>query len=85
MAMKVNTFGQSQVIDTSWRGLMTAVIAQAIADLRASDPVKVLDAILFLMGDDLPLWAEAVGAPDIDGIQFVISGRGRSLGTVRKS
>ncbi len=75
--MKVDTLGHSQVIDISWRRLIAAVIARAVADLRNSDPVTALDALLFLTSDDFPLWTEAVGAPDIDMIQFLISGRAK--------
>lgn len=83
--MKVNTLGHSEIIDSSWRGLMAAVIAQSVADLRDPDPVTALDAVLFLTGDDFPLWTEAVGLPDMDGIQFIISGRGRRAKRIRKS
>jgi len=72
-------------MDTSWRGLMAAVIAQAVADLKSPDLIKSLDAVLFMTGDDFPLWAEAVGAPDLDGIQFLISGRARKVSHIKKT
>ena len=81
--MKIHTLGYSQVIDTSWRGLMAAVIAQAVRDLKCSDPATALDALLFLTGDDFPLWAEAIGAPDFDGFQLVISEHIHKTKTIR--
>ncbi len=83
--MKVNTLGHSQAVDISWHGLMVAVIARAVADLKNADPVTALDALLFLTGDDFPLWAEAVGAPDIDEIEFLISGRAHKMGVIRRT
>jgi len=83
--MQVNTFGYSQLVDASWRGLMAAVIVQAVADLKNPNPVTALDAALFLTGDDFALWAEAVGVPDLDGIQFLISGQARKVSRIRKT
>jgi hypothetical protein len=82
--MKVNTLGYSQVVDTSWRGLMAAVIAQSVADLRDPDPVTALDAALWLTGDDFDFWAEVIGMPFADGYKLLTSGAARRMKAGRK-
>lgn len=43
--------------------LMSAVILQAFEDLKSKDYRLALDAMVFLTGEDFPIWAEAVGLP----------------------
>lgn len=56
---------------------MNAVLEQAIRDLLFGSLPESLDAALFLAGPDFPWWAEAVGTPDRDGVQFLTSGQAR--------
>ncbi len=74
--MKANTL-QTNGRDLSWRPLMAAVIAQAVTDAQAGDLPRKLDAVLFLTGDDIPLWLEACGTPDFDALELVTSGRAK--------
>lgn len=62
----------------AWRQLMAAVLLQAVQDSHSPQPEKALDAVLFLTGNDVPLWCEAVGLPSLDGLQFVTSGTART-------
>ena len=60
--------------------LIRAVILQAVADAKNfAEPERQLDAVLFLTGDDIPLWLEAAGMPFVDAMQFVTGGRARQL------
>lgn len=57
------------------RGLSRAIIAQAVRDLDKKDPIRQLDALLWLSGDDFPMWAEAMDAPFMDPFKMLSSGR----------
>lgn len=57
--------------DADWRPLMRAVILQSLKDVRGADPVRALDALLFLLGLGFDLWLEAVEI-DADPLRFVI-------------
>lgn len=72
--MKAATVSHSEP-DTTWRGLMAAVIVQAVQDAREGD----LDAMLFFIGDDFPIFAEAVGLPDLDGPQLIARGNHKRI------
>lgn len=63
----------------AWRELMAAVLVQAARDARGKEPEKALDAVLFLTGDDAPIWLEVIGLPDTNAIQFVTGGRARRV------
>jgi hypothetical protein len=68
------------MIDTgAWRELMAAVIVQAVEDTKSDETEKALDAALWLVSDDMPLWLEAVGLPDVDALKLVTSGRARKV------
>ena len=64
------------------RDLSRAVIAQAVRDLRHSNPIRRLDAFLFLTGDDFPVWAEIMDAPFMDPYKMLSSGNAKRLRTV---
>lgn len=55
--------------------LACAVIATAAKDAQSKDAVKALDAVLFLTGDDMPIWLDALGLEHADPIALVTSGR----------
>jgi hypothetical protein len=73
------TTNRQQQDGGAWRELMAAVIVQAVKDAKSEQPEKALDAVLFLTGEDAPLWMEAVGLPDMDAVKFVTSGRARKV------
>jgi len=62
-----------------WCELGTAVLLQAVQDARGKDEVKALDAALWLVSDDLPLWLEAVGLPDADALKLITTGTARKV------
>ena len=69
----------SEVSQEAYKALAVSVIVQAIKDLKDDNIVRSLDAALFLTGEDVPLWLEAVGMPDVDALAFVTSGKARKL------
>lgn len=60
-----------------WRELGIAVLIQAIQDAKSEDELKALDAALWLVSDDVPLWLEGVGLPDVDALKLVTTGKAR--------
>lgn len=60
--MKANSLKQTAP-ENSVNQLMSAVILQAFEDLKSKDYRLALDAMVFLTGEDFPLWAEACGLP----------------------
>ncbi|HMN00183.1 MAG: hypothetical protein DYG87_03715 [Anaerolineae bacterium CFX3] len=67
-----------------WRGLMSAVIVQAVEDAKSKETEKALDAALWLVSEDVPLWLEAVGLDCADTIQLVTSGKARKARTSKR-
>lgn len=63
---------------------MAAVIVQAVEDTKSKETEKALDAALWLVSDDVPLWLEAVGLPDLDALKLVTSGRARKVKTSKR-
>ena len=61
------------------RELARAIIAQAVRDLQARNPVKQLDALLWLSGDDFPVWADAMSAPFMDPFKMLSSGNAKQV------
>lgn len=57
------------------RALFAAVCLCAIEEAKDPDPVKSLDAVLWLTGTDFPFWVEAAGVPLADPFELLISGR----------
>lgn len=57
------------------RRLAANVCLKALDELRNSDPVKALDALMWVTSDDFPFWAEAAGLPFADPWQVLTSGR----------
>ena len=55
-----------------------AVITQAVKDARDVDPIRALDAALFLVGPDAALWLDELGM-DLDPVALVCSGRARRV------
>lgn len=49
-----------EVIRSAYRELAIAVILQAMQDVRSTDPMKALDAALWLMGEDAPLFLDEI-------------------------
>lgn len=62
-----------------WRELGIAVLLQAARDVNGNDELKALDAALWLVSDDVPLWLEAVGLPDVDAPKIVTTGKMKRL------
>ena len=60
------------------RRLAGAVILQTLRDLIAPDPVRALDAALFLTGSDFGIWADAAGVPFADGARLLTVGNATS-------
>jgi hypothetical protein len=42
------------------------MIIQAIRDLRSADPIRALDAFLWLVYDDAALWLGVLGVRNVD-------------------
>lgn len=55
--------------------LACAVIVTAARDAISKDVATALDAVLFLIGDDMAIWLEAIGLERADPIALVTSGR----------
>lgn len=64
--MKTNFHDGAQL-----RSLMAAVINQAVDDLGSRNAEKVVDALFWLDGGDLPLWAEAAGLLESDAYKML--------------
>jgi hypothetical protein len=63
---------------------MSAVLVQAVRDAKSGKTEKALDAALWLVSDDVPLWLEAAGLPDVDALKLVTSGRARKAGILER-
>ncbi len=64
-----------------FKPLARAVIVQAVKDMQqGQDPIKALDACLWMLGPDAPLWLDGLGLGDVDALAFVTGGRVRHLG-----
>ena len=59
------------------KGLGMRVVIQAFKDLSDGDPLKALDALLWLL-DDCPLWLDGLGL-DLDPVKLLASGKVRRL------
>lgn len=57
------------------RLLATNVCLRAIEDARDPDPLTALDACMWLLSSDFPLWVEAAGLPFADPWELLTSGR----------
>ncbi len=57
------------------RRLAASVCLRAVDELRGSDPLKALDALLFLTGPDFPTWAEVANVPFADPIKLLTGGK----------
>jgi len=79
--MKRHAFKISPDPDIDVRPLMAAVVIQAVEDLTNRDRLAQLDAALFLSGDDCPMYADAAGLPNLDGLKFLTGG----LASVRRA
>ena len=66
-----------------WRELGIAVLLQAVLDTRGEDEVRALDAALWLTSEDVPLWLEAVGLPDVDALKLITTGEARKVKRVK--
>jgi hypothetical protein len=64
--------------DLDVRPLGYAVITQAVRDARDPDPIRALDAAIFLVGPDAALWLEGLGL-ELDPVALVTSGRVRRV------
>jgi hypothetical protein len=65
-----------------WHALGISVVVQAFADLRDPDPLKALDALLWLL-DDSPLWLDGLGW-DVDTVKLLTSGKVTKVKRERK-
>jgi hypothetical protein len=64
----------------AFRSLARAVISQAVRDMRNTrQPMKQIDALLWLTSEDFPLWAEFMDAPFMDPLKMLTSGGARML------
>jgi len=62
------------------RKLAAAIIGQAVRDMRNTrKPMKQLDSLLWLTGDDFQVWAEAMDAPFMDPFKMLSIGGARNL------
>jgi hypothetical protein len=59
--------------------LIQSVIITAVHDAKGKDTVKALDAVMFLAGDEMPLWLEAAGFGNADPLELLISGHIREI------
>ena len=67
------------VLTENLRRLAVNVIMQALADLTAKDPIRSLDAAMFLSSRAFGLWAECAGVPFGDGVTLLTSEQVRDL------
>jgi hypothetical protein len=65
--------------DADIQRLVRAIIAQAVRDLYTRDPVKQLDALLWLTGPDFGWWSEAMNAPFMDPFKMLSIGGAKKL------
>jgi hypothetical protein len=65
--------------------LAHAMVKQALRDLKASNPVQAVDALLWLTGPDFGIWAEVWGVPFADSWQMLISGAERKFREPREN
>lgn len=66
--------------NANWKGLISAVVLQALSDLQDPDPLVVLDASEWIMGGDFPLWMEAVEMPFVNPVSLFTSGDAVKVG-----
>ncbi len=67
------------------RSLGKAIIRQAIFDLNDKEnPIKALDALLWLSSSDFPIWADLWGVPFADPFVMLASGGARKYKFERK-
>ena len=57
------------------RQLAVQVCLKAFTDAKDRDPVKALDAVLWLTGPDIGWWCEWAGLSFVDPIALITSGR----------
>lgn len=60
--------------DTDITPLACAVIATAVRDAQSKDIATALDAVMFLTGDDLPIWLDALGLEHVNPLKVLTSG-----------
>jgi hypothetical protein len=73
------------VMPRDLRRLAAAVITTALRETKArKDPIKALDACLWLTSQDAGLWLDAADLPYGDPLQLLISGRLRKIPTNTK-
>jgi hypothetical protein len=58
-----------------FRALASAVITNALKDARSAELETALDAVLFLTGEDVPLFLDGLDMGHFDALQFVTSGQ----------
>jgi hypothetical protein len=63
--------------------LAAQVCLTALDELKGKDPVKALDALMWLTGRDFPLWAEAAGVPFADPLLLLTTGKAKAIRTKR--
>jgi hypothetical protein len=56
------------------KNLSRAVIQEALRDLGGKDPIRALDALLWLTSNDFPIWADVWGFPFVDPFKVLVSG-----------
>ena len=64
-------------LDFDFRPLGGAIVAQAVRDARSDDPIRALDAALWLVGDG-PIWMDGLGLY-ADPVAFLTGGKVRRV------
>lgn len=67
--------------DPGWSKFMTAIFAQAVFDARGRNPIKALDAVLWLASPDAESFLEGVGF-EADPLTLLTTGRLEEIGQV---
>jgi len=65
------------ITNMDYRALGAGVILQAFSDLKDDNPLKAIDALLWLIGD-APLWLEGLGM-DNDPVILLASGKAKAV------
>ncbi len=65
--------------EANLRRLAAVTIRQAVNDFRSQDPLRALDAFLWLSGEEADVWFEAASMQGVDRLKFIASGRARRL------
>jgi hypothetical protein len=65
------------IANMDYRALGAGVVLQAFEDLKGDNPLKAIDALLWLIGD-CPLWLDGLGL-DLDPVKLLTTGKVKAV------